>query len=97
MSVANEAVEGDYIYNIYEWYLTYVNKDNEQIELEKKMEIGEELVFIDAYLEEDSKFKPYAWQVKFKCKDGTIGNAADFNFVTKEDWDALKEYFKNNQ
>ena len=40
------------------------------------MEIGEKLIFLDSYLDIENKSQPYAWQVKFECKDGYISDAA---------------------
>jgi hypothetical protein len=95
MSVVNECRKGDLIYNIIEGWARRNEADpNNIIDEERKIEIGEELEFIDAYLDENYKEKPYAWQVKFKCKDGYVSNAAQFGFVTEDEWNDLKKYFK---
>lgn len=102
MSVVNDSLEGDKIYNIREWWLTSEigGADNMPCCFERKIEIGEELTFIDAYLDEKNHSKPYAWQVKFMCKDGYVGHAAHFNFLTAEEWGELCKFFlfeqKNN-
>lgn len=95
LSVINECLEGDRIFNIIEWWSVKNNIDNQSNDniIERKIEIGEELIFLDAYIDEKNKTKPYAWLVKFKCKDGYVDDAANYNFVTEEEWNALKGYF----
>ncbi len=99
MSVVNESLEGDRIYNIKEWWsvVEFIETNNEACTNERKMEIGEEVTFIDAYLDKKNQLKPYAWQVKFMCNDGYIGHAAHFNFLTAEEWDNLCRYFSSNK
>lgn len=95
LSVVNECQEGDLIYCIIEGWAQRNEADiNNIIDEERKIEIGEELEFIDAYQDENYKTKPYEWQVKFKCKDGYVSSGAQFNYVTEEEWSALKDYFK---
>lgn len=96
MSVVNECKKGDLIYNIIEgWSQENKANLNNIIEEERKIEIGEELEFVDAYLAENYKDKPYAWQVMFKCKDGYVSNGAQFGFVTEDEWEDLKKYFED--
>lgn len=95
MSVVNECKKGDLIYNIIEgWSNKNKANPNNIIDEERKIEIGEELEFVDAYLDGNYKDKPYAWQVMFKCKDGYVGNGGQHGSVTEDEWEELKKYFE---
>lgn len=96
MSVIDECLEGNIIYSIFEWWANseYFDENRKVTITERKIEVGEELFFIDAYLDKRNLQKSYAWQVVFRCKDGYTGHAAHFNFVTIEDWNSLKKHFK---
>jgi len=95
MSVVNECRKGDLIYNIIEgWSQQNIADPNNIVDEERKFEVGDELEFIDANVDDTQKGKPCEWQVIAKCKDGYVSKAAQFFYVTEDEWNDLKKYFK---
>ena len=97
IGVIQECLPGDIIYSINSWF-DKVSCIEGIIDDEKTIiiEIGEKLLFQEAYRDKSEGNRPAAWCVRYKRENGYISSANQGYFVTEEEWQKLRAYIEKS-
>ena len=93
MGVIMESLEGDPIVLITN-FLACEQGTLFSWEKSREFNIGDIVYFVDDFKDENETQDYLAYCVLFKTEDGKIYSATQTYFVTLEDWNKIKSYFK---